>query len=631
MRRPATCAKACWAVSTIPLLLAGMLAAQPGEEPAKKAPVPSPNAQAGAEKLVLDIFKEDIDAAKTPNDLLKVATSLLQQGRDRANDAANRYVLLRMARDLSAKAGSATLALTTVEELAREFDISPLDMKADTLAVVVAHISAEEAGKALVDLTLPLIAEAIDADNYEAAIRLGKVAEVAARKSKVIALVAAAQKRSDEVLAVQKGFARLQAFLDRLKQDPDDMQANLELGKYYALLKGKWDKALPYLAKGGDAALKAMASQDLKRPSDAQAQLAVADGWWELAAPQKDPVKLHLQSRAKHWYEKAILSLSGLNRTKALRRIDVVSARLAGSALEGPPGPVGQIKKFEGHTEEVKSVAFSSDGRYGASGSVDQSVRIWDLATGKEEQVLKGHSKQVWGVAFHPNNRQVFSASWDTTARLWDIKTGNEVRRYQHPIDANGIAVSRDGGSILTGCDNHSVYLWNASSGEEIKRFSGHTGFVYGVAFAPDGRHIASGSVDKSARVFDLTTGQQVKAFEGHGNAVTQVAFSPDSRHLFICGDSAAHMWEWNVGKEVRRFGSQTGFVLALAVTPDGRRLVTAGDDKLLRVWDVATGKELAQLKGHTDSVTCLAISADGRRVLSGSMDRSVRLWGLPR
>src|SRR4029077_14885969 len=121
-----------------------------------------------------------------------------------------------------------------------------------------------------------------------------------------------------------------------------------------------------------------------------------------------DPAQLQLQRRATHWYEQALTGIAGLSRTKALRRIDTVSARLAGSTVsEGPAGPVGELKKFEGHTDEVKSVALSHDGRYAVSGSHDQTVRIWDLASGKEERVLRGHTKQVWGVAFLPNNRQV--------------------------------------------------------------------------------------------------------------------------------------------------------------------------------------------------------------------------------
>jgi len=92
-----------------------------------------------------------------------------------------------------------------------------------------------------------------------------------------------------------------------------------------------------------------------------------------------------------YWYEKALVNLAGLSRTKALKRIEMVSARVTGTNPDGPSGPVGELKKFEGHSDEVKGVALSHDGRYGVSGSIDQTVRVWDLATGKEEKLLRGH------------------------------------------------------------------------------------------------------------------------------------------------------------------------------------------------------------------------------------------------
>jgi len=470
----------------------------------------------------------------------------------------------------------------------------------------------------------------VEADNYEIALALCKITESAARKSKSLALVSVAQKRQEEVEAVQKGFARLQVFVDRLKKNPNDAEANLELGRYYALLKGRWERALPLLAMGSDPALQKLARVDLTKPEEAPAQLALADGWWDFAAAHKEPARLSLQRRAMHWYEQALGGLSGLSRTKALKRIDVVAAQSSGVAPDLPAGPVGELRKFEGHTDEVKSVALSADGRFAVSGGIDQTLRIWDIAAGKEDKAIRGHSKQIWDVLFHPNGRQVFSASWDATARLWDIKTGNEIKRFSHRLDINGLALSRDANSLLTACDDHSVYLFNVSSGDEVRRFPGHTGFVYCVDFAPDGRHYASGSVDRSVRVVDLQTGQLTRSLEnGHTSAVTNVAFSLDGRHVFASGGNVIQ-WDVATGNAIRRYEGHTGPVLGMALSPDGRRLLTGGDDKTIRLWDTVSGKELAKLTGHTDSVLCVAFSSDGRRALSGSLDRTVRLWGLP-
>jgi len=592
--------------------------------------VPTAEAAAKSKALIDEIFAKDIQDAVTTESKIKLANYLLQQARDSKDDNANRYMLYVKAKDLAAQSGEASLALTTAEELGRYFDVPLLELKARTLTDCEKGVPSQEAARALVELILPFISDAVDADEYDVASALSTVALNAAKKAKSLPLVSAVERRGQEVLAVRKGYLRLEPFIVRLKKDGKDGEANLELGSYYGLLKGKWEKALPLLALGSDAGLRQQAQLDLANPEDPTAQLALADGWWELAEKAEDPIKLNLERRARNWYERAIVGLRGLNRTKALRRIDLVTARLVESPSDGPSGPVGPIHVLQGHTDEIKNVAFSPTGRYAVSGGIDNTARVWDLTSGKAMTTVRGHTKQIWGVDFHPDNRHVLSASWDTTARIWDVKSGEETKRFTHPVDVNGVAISRDGKRVLTGCDNRTLYLWDALTGAELARFTGPTGYVYAVAFAPDGRLVACGSVDRSVHIYDMITGQTVRVLQGHSNGVTALAFSPDSRHIFSCGDRAAHEWDIATGKEIRQFEGHAGTVYGLALSRDGRRLITGGDDKTVRLWDVATGKQLHTFEGHTDTVNSVAISPDGRHALSGGYDRTVRLWGLP-
>ena len=613
----------------LPFVLTGALLQAGG---AGKTPVPAQAAQDKARKLVLEVFADDLKSAQEPAARVKLAAELLQQGRDTKEDQALRFVLLQEARDLAARGGDAGLAFTAIDEIGRTFAVEALASKAAVLKLTVDSADTKEAGKAVLDLTLPLIAEALHTDSYDAARVLGQVAEAAARKAKSPSLVLDAQKRREEISVAATGFGKQQAYLDRLKDNPKDAEANLELGKYYGLRKRHWDKALPYLAKGGDDTLKPLAERDLAGPRDTLPQLALADAWWELAGKESEPAKLALQARAAFWYDKAIGQLTGLNRTKAQKRLDLVAERLSGTTTVSiAPVQLGEIKKLEGHSDEVKSVAFAHDGQHIASGGLDNIVRIWDVATGKQEKQLPGHTKQIWSVAFHPNNRSVLSASWDTTVRLWDIKSGNEVKRFPHSIDVNCVAFARDGNTFLSASDDKHAYLWNTITGDQIRSYAGNTNFVYTVAFAPDGKHIATGGVDRTVRIFELASGNLVRTCDSQGNSITNVVFTSDSRHVLSSGDNVIHAWEVATGKETRRFEGHAGLVPAMALSPDGKRLVTGGDDRTIRVWDVATGKELHQLKGHTDTVNCVAFAHDGRRIVSGSMDRTVRLWGLPR
>src|SRR6185369_6327232 len=129
-------------------------------------------------------------------------------------------------------------------------------------------------------------------------LQLGGIAETAAKKAKSDPLAKAVRERVQEVQAAEKSFSRLQPFIDRLKKDTKDAEANLELGKYFGLFKGKWDKVMPFLAAGSDEALKALAVLDLVKPKKGKDQVLVGDGWWELAAKEKSAGKLNLQRRA---------------------------------------------------------------------------------------------------------------------------------------------------------------------------------------------------------------------------------------------------------------------------------------------------------------------------------------------
>ena len=110
------------------------------------------------------------------------------------------------------------------------------------------------------------------------------------------------------------------AAVEKLKYDPDDAEANLELGRYHGFLKGRWDRGLPLLAAGKDDAIKALAKKDFSNPGSANDQLALADAWWELSLREPEPARSVVQGRAAMWYRRALPNLAGLSRAKAEKR-----------------------------------------------------------------------------------------------------------------------------------------------------------------------------------------------------------------------------------------------------------------------------------------------------------------------
>ncbi|MSV28174.1 MAG: TIR domain-containing protein [Bryobacterales bacterium] len=157
-----------------------------------------------------------------------------------------------------------------------------------------------------------------------------------------------------------------------------------------------------------------------------------------------------------------------------------------------------------GHTNSVRSVVFSADGRRALSGSDDNTVRLWDVETGRSLRVLEGHSGGVNSVAFSPDSLRALSGSADKTVRLWDVETGRSLRVLEgHSARVWSVAFSPDSRRALSGSEDKTVRLWDVETGRSLRVLEGHSARVRSVAFSPDGRHALSGAVNGVVRVWD--------------------------------------------------------------------------------------------------------------------------------
>ncbi|MBZ0280692.1 MAG: TIR domain-containing protein, partial [Anaerolineae bacterium] len=294
----------------------------------------------------------------------------------------------------------------------------------------------------------------------------------------------------------------------------------------------------------------------------------------------------------------------------------------------------GARRHFEGHTGSVGSVAFSPDGRFALSGSSDNTLILWNVASGEIIRRFEGHSGSVYSVAFSPDGRFALSGSADNSLVLWDVASGVLIHRFEeHTSWVNSVTFSPDGRFALSGSSDNTLILWNVASGALIRRFEGHTNWVNSIAFSPDGRTVLSGSGDHTLILWDVASGALIRCFEGHTSWVNSVAFSPDGRFaLSGSSDSTLILWDVASGALIRRFEGHTGRVNSIAFSPDGRTVLSGsfgpfGRNPELILWDVASGESIRRFEGHIDSVNSVAFSPDGRTVLFGSGDSTLILW----
>jgi WD40 repeat protein len=314
-----------------------------------------------------------------------------------------------------------------------------------------------------------------------------------------------------------------------------------------------------------------------------------------------------------------------------------------------------EVGVLKGHTDKVRSAAFSRDGTHIVTASRDKTARVWNAATGAEKAALSG---PVDGAEFSPDGRSILTTSLsDKTARRWDVATGRAVV-LKHPADKaiTAAAFSPDGQRIATASTDMTTRLWNAN-GAPGPILRGHTGPVRSVAFAPDGRLIVTGSDDKTVRIWDATSGRSVATFRGHEHGVAVARFASDSRRVLSHDRQGVGIWDvtvrenpdtvtnlpesvWDAqfspdggayavatGKTVRIMqldGSEEAFLahpdepVSVTFSPDGRQIVTVARDGLARVWDATPAGPVRVLHGagaHAKQRRA-AFAPDGRRIL---------------
>ncbi|KAM6476127.1 hypothetical protein HDV62DRAFT_384573 [Trichoderma sp. SZMC 28011] len=274
------------------------------------------------------------------------------------------------------------------------------------------------------------------------------------------------------------------------------------------------------------------------------------------------------------------------------------NGRLAFSLSDGEVG-IWDMKstclRFEGHKKSVLSVVFSPNNQLLASGSSDETIKVWDINSGACLQTLEGHDKPINSVIFCPSGHRLISASSDSTIRVWDIDSGVCLQTLEdHENSVKSVVFSPDGQLLASGSFDGTVRVWDIESGTCLRVLEGYAMTVNSVVFSPDGQQLASGSEDNTVRIWDVKSDDYLKTEEGHEDYVFSVIFSPNGQ-LLASGslDGTVMVWDTESGACLRileNYDRVQDLSGSIVFSPSSQLLATVSFDETIEIWDVNSG-----------------------------------------
>ena len=225
-----------------------------------------------------------------------------------------------------------------------------------------------------------------------------------------------------------------------------------------------------------------------------------------------------------------------------------------------------------------------------------------------------------WSADYSPDGKHIVTSHDDNTVRVWDAATGKQLTVQPGRGETREAMYSPDGTRVLTtdgNSENNEYYasVWDATLEKELLRLTGHTSHLFRARFDPQGKQIATASEDGTARIWDAATGTQRLFLVQHDYWILDPVYSPDGKQLATQAESGyLEIWDAETGKKLASFSAWSP-----RYSPDSKRIVMTRDDNTAWVWGTATWTKLIVLSGHTDAIWGASYSPNGKQIVTGA------------
>ena len=291
----------------------------------------------------------------------------------------------------------------------------------------------------------------------------------------------------------------------------------------------------------------------------------------------------------------------------------------------------------DAHEKEITTLAYILKRNEIATGSVDQTIKIWKVNYKKGEislyKELTGHSNSITCVKDFPKLNCFCSASSDNTLKLWDTSSLKCLKTLKFHTKCVLTCCYNPSGKkeIFSGGEDLDIIVWTTEKDiekyEEKKCLKGHTKRISSLAYADDYNYLLSGSDDKTLRIWDLKNIEDIQCIK-----VIKDLMSPidlllylENRLLVGCEDGMISFIKMNKMKRCRSVRFSNSPIYSFYIFHKHRYLIIGCKDGKTRVWKIGTNKREV-LIGHTDAVTGVCDFEDDY-IVTTSIDKSIKLW----